>query len=42
MKLWIIGLLALFTFFATAEEGENVSVQRELEKNESVLLAMTQ
>ena len=40
MKLWIIGLLALFTFFAAAEDGENVSVQRELAQDEPVLLAM--
>lgn len=40
MKLWIIGLLALFTFFAAAEDGENVSVQRELALDEPVLLAM--
>ena len=40
MKLWILGLLALFTFSATAEDGENVSVQRELAQDEPVLLAM--
>ena len=33
-------MLALFTFFAAAEDGENVSVQRELAQDEPVLLAM--
>ena len=40
MRLWVIGLLVIVAFSASAEDGENVSLQRELAQDEPVLLAM--
>ena len=40
MKLWIIGLLAIFTFPTLAESGENAFLQKDLTQREPVLLAM--